>query len=442
MPYVNKTFSSIPDLAAHIRGHAPSFFHSSRTSTVIAYDKLENDLLWGQGDFTIGNLSQIPGEMTLNPENGNLTVRGSVTWEEADRFLRARGRAVMTSPTEQLALVTAGVATSCTGERCFSFGNLRQQIVRLKYLDHNGDERELRQDRPFKTFSSQWEQYCEDFRAYAAYKNAPYPRFETETDLMIGTEGQLGVVTEVEIKTAEDFAVNHVFLLLPRWEEDFTPHMEIYRAVQKWRQEVISCELLDSNCMAFLKPDERLGQGQDVIFMEIRAAAFDRVYSELLMGLQLTTADNVFEIPKAKFHQVRAGVPRAVFEENTRMGVKKMGTDCQVDAAHFEALMNFYREAAKLGVNYNLFGHFGDAHLHYNYMPRPADTARCQEVFLKLYDNVLEWHGSPFAEHGIGLMKQKFIQRFHGPAQKGLFADLKKVHDPHQQFFPQGFMAT
>jgi len=195
MPFVNKTFSNQTELANHIKSHAPSFFYSSRTSTVIPYDKLENDLKI-KGDFTLANLAQIPGEMTLL-ENGNLLVRGAVTWQEADQYLRARGRAIMTSPTEQLALVTAGVATSCTGERCFSFGNMRQQVVRLKYLDHNGDERELKQDRPFKTFSPNWAAYCEEFRAYAQYKNAPYPRFETETDLMIGTEGQLGVVTEV-----------------------------------------------------------------------------------------------------------------------------------------------------------------------------------------------------------------------------------------------------
>ena len=45
-----------------------------------------------------------------------------------------------------------------------------------------------------------------------------------------------------------------------------------------------------------------------------------------------------------------------------------------------------------------------------------------------------------FAEHGIGLLKQKYIKRFHGPHQLGLFHDLKQKHDPYHQFFPQGFM--
>lgn len=440
MAFVVKTFHQESDLVAHIQTHTPSFYFSSRTSTVIPYDKLEAELKTS-GDFFLCDLSKIPGHMELLPNN-HLLVRGAVSWQEADQFLRSKGRAIMTSPTEQLALITGGVATSCTGERCFAFGNMRQQVSRLKYLDHNGVEHELNRNKKFSTFIPAWERYCDEYRAFDFYKNAPYPRFEIETDLMIGTEGQLGIVTEVEIETAEDFAVNHVFMLLPRWEDDYRPHMEIYQAVQGHRKDVISCELLDANCMDYLKPDERLGQNQDIIFLEIKASSFEQVYGELLLNLKLTTEESVFEISKAKFHSVRAGVPRAVFEENSKMGVKKMGTDCQVGPQHFEDLMDFYRHAAKLGVRYNLFGHFGDAHLHYNYMPRPEDTKACQEVFNELYAKVLQWHGSPFAEHGIGLLKRPYIKAFHGPTQLEFFADMKKIHDPYGQFFPQGFMSA
>ena len=124
------------------------------------------------------------------------------------------------------------------------------------------------------------------------------------------------------------------------------------------------------------------------------------------------------------------------------MGVVKIGTDCQVAPEKFTNLLEFYRSAAKIGVRYCLFGHFGDAHLHFNYMPTKSDSAMCQDEILKLYNNVYDWKGSPFAEHGIGLLKQKYIKRFHGKNQLGLFSDLKKEYDPHNQFFPQGFMTA
>ncbi len=442
MAFLTKTFYSQEDLVRHLKAHHPSFYFSSKTSTVIPYDKLESLLPWkGAGDFYLCDLSKLPPKMELRP-NGNLVLQGGVSWEDAKKFLRSKGRNLKTSPTEQLALITAGIATSCTGERCFAFGNIRSQVTRLKYLDFNGEERELTRDQEFKTKSSHLKDYQRDFSAYKDFKNAPYPRFEKAIDLMIGTEGQLGIVTEVEIETTDNTDVTYVFMLLPKWEVDYAPHLEIFNAVQGHRNEIISCELLDANCMNYLKADEKLGENQDVIFLEVKTESFEDIYGNLLSHLSLTSAENVFEIAENKFHHIRAGVPRAIFEVNSQMGVVKVGTDVQVGPDRFKDLLDYYRSASRMGVRYCLFGHFGDAHLHFNYMPSKDESARCQDELLRLYQEVYEWHGSPFAEHGIGLIKQKYIKKFHGKTQLGLFQDLKKEHDPHNQFFPQGFMSV
>lgn len=440
MAYIQKTFYSKEDLVGHLRTHQPSFYFSSKTSTVIPYDKIQELLHWGNNsDYYLCDLSKLPLKMELK-ENGNLILEGAVSWDDAKKFLKSKGRNLKTSPTEQLALITAGIATSCTGERCFAFGNMRSQVVRLKYLDFNGEERELKREEDFKSNSTALKSYQQDFSFYKNFKNAPYPRFEKSIDLMIGTEGQLGIVTEVEIETTANEPVTYVFTLIPKWEEDMKPHLEIFHAVQAHRGDIISCELLDSNCMNYLKADERLGSNQDVIFLEIKTSAFEEIYGNVLCALEKTSAENVFEISESKFHHVRAGVPRAIFEENSKMGVVKVGTDVQVTREHFPDLLNFYRKASKIGVRYCLFGHFGDAHLHYNYMPKKDETQKCLEEFQQLYDEVLNWKGSPFAEHGIGLIKQKYIKKFHGDNQLRLFKDLKREHDPHNQFFPQGFM--
>ncbi len=441
MAFVTKTFYSQDDLVGHLKTHKPSFYFSSQTSTVIPYDKLSTLLPWNnEQDYFLCDLSKLPPHMELK-ENGNLVLKGAVSWEEAKKFLRAKGRNLKTSPTEQLALIPAGVATSCTGERCFSFGTMRSQVVRLKYLNYDGKEIELKREDKFLSDSKSLEKYQEDFSFYKNFKNAPYPRFEKATDLMIGTEGQMGIVTEVEIETTENFDVTYVFMLLPKWEVNYEPHMEIFHAVQSHRDNIFSCELLDANCMGYLKPDEKLGNNQDVVFLEVRSEAFEDIYANVLCNLTHITPDDVFEIAENKFHHVRAGVPRAIFETNSQMGVVKVGTDVQVTPEKFTDLLNFYRKAGQLGVRYCLFGHFGDAHLHFNYMPTKEDHTKCMDKLLDLYNEVYEWKGSPFAEHGIGLLKQKYIKRFHGQNQLGLFKDLKKEHDPYNQFFPQGFMS-
>jgi FAD/FMN-containing dehydrogenase len=435
-----KTFYSEKDLIEHIKTHKPSFYFSSKTSTVIPYEKIEKFLNLKDGEeYFLCDLSKIPMEIELL-ENKHMRLRGACTWQEAREFLNTKGRTIMTSPTEELALVLAGAATSCTGERCFGYGNLRSQITSIKYLNHDGEEITLSADKDIDDFKFKID-YQTEFEAYKEFKNAPYPRFEKETDLMIGTEGQLGVITEIELNTAPLFPVNYFFLVIPKWEENYEPHLEIYEKVQSFRDDIISCELIDSNAFSYLKEEDRLSPDKDIIFLEIKSSSFEKVFEEFLSNLTLIKEEGMFEISKEKFHKVRASVPRAIFEVNSQMGVVKMGTDVQVIGKDkFQKLLDYYRECNKSGIKYNLFGHFGDAHLHYNFMPLPENVDVCQKYLETLYDKVVEWKGSPFAEHGIGIIKQKYIQKFWKNLHHEAFLSLKQKHDPHNQFFPQGYM--
>jgi glycolate oxidase len=439
MTIMSKTFYDFTELQSFVAQHRTSFFASSKTSTVVPFDQIESLI----ESTTLCDLSQLPKKLSLTSEQ-NLIVRGAVTWSEAKEFLINHKRSLKTYPTEVLATITAGVATSCTGERSFGFGNLRKQIVRLKYINFNGQEIEVHRDQNlvdlFPDAKDLISKYSDEFKAYQTFKNAPFPRFEKATDLLIGSEGQLGIVTEVEMQTAPLENVHYLFILLPSWEENFDPHLELHHLVQEFRGKIISCELVDHASIGFLKPEDRLGKNQDVIFLEIQGDHFEEIHEAFLKNLKLISEENIFEIPESRFHHIRASVPRRIFEENSRAGVVKMGTDVQVSSEKLKDLLLFYREAKFVGISYNLFGHFGDAHLHFNFMPKPDQIKPCQDYFHKLYDQVLLWHGSPFAEHGIGFLKRKYIKAFQGPHVLALFRYLKHKLDPHNQFFPQGFM--
>jgi FAD/FMN-containing dehydrogenase len=442
MSLVQKTFYNEADLIAHIKSHTPSFYFSSRTSTVVPYDKLAE--FFGDTQVVLCDLSKLPLTYEVT-ERKSLKVRGPWSWRDARIYLKSIGRNIMTSPTEELALISAGAATSCTGERCFAFGNLRSQIISLKYWDYNGEERELRRDRKLNFNDATFTQYQTQFAHFKNFKNAPYPRFETETDLMIGTEGQLGVISEIEIETVENFPASYFFIQVPKWEENIDAHLEIFAKVQTFRGDIISCEMIDHKSLSYLKPEDRLVQNHDVIFIEVKTDKFEKVFEDFLSGLTQVSENDIFELSLEKFQHVRASVPRAIFEENSRKGVVKMGTDVQVEAHHFSDLLKHYRLMASAGleqgIEYNLFGHFGDAHLHFNFMPKKENASACIPLLEGLYKKVVEWHGSPFAEHGIGFLKQKYIRAFYTSTQYEVFKKLKLQHDPHSQFFPKGFMS-
>ena len=245
---------------------------------------------------------------------------------------------------------------------------------------------------------------------------------------------------KIEIETTEDVNVNHLFMLLPKWEDNTKLHLEVAKKVQAFRDEIILCEFIDSNAFSFLKEEDRPNNGKDALFFEIISDSFENIYEKFICDIEGVDENEIFELTATKFHALRASIPRAVFEENSKMGVTKMGTDVQVSIDNFEALFDIYKSFTKIGVRYNLFGHFGDAHLHFNFMPTDSDVKTCQKEFEKLYKKVVELKGSPFAEHGIGIIKQKYITDFWNDNQTNLFKELKSVHDPHNQFFPQGFM--
>lgn len=431
-----KSFYSSEELIPYIKGGLPTLFHSSQTSTVIPFENIKGLL---NPTTVLGNLSTIKGYVELTAQN-DLFVSGFVTWKEAKEFCRSHGREIMTSPTEELAGVLAGIATSCTGERSFGFKNLRSQIIELHFIDYTGKERKLSAEKKLQ-LPIDLSDYQNDFAPYMNFKNAPYPRLEVETDLMTGTEGQLGIITSAVLKTIPYEEETYLFILLPKWEDDFEPHLEIFHAVQAFRNEIRACEFIDSNSLSYLPIEKNPGKNQDIVFLEVKKSDFDLVHENLLAKLKLISEENIFEMNSGKCRDLRVSVPRAIFEVNSRMGVSKKGTDVQVAAGQFRDLLGFYRSYTKLGVDYNLFGHFGDAHLHFNFMPTPDKADFCNHELERLYEKVLEWHGSPFAEHGIGLLKKKFIAPFFSDHQKIVFRKLKKEFDPKNQFFPEGFMS-
>lgn len=423
----------------------PTIYLGSQTSTVIPYEKVLENKVSSLSNVSKVSLANLKPEMEI--QDDHVIVRGAVTWKDLKEYSSSKGREVMTSPTEELALVLSGVATSATGERCFGYGTLREQIVSLKFMNAKGEqilldsEKEISDLAEFKENLGLLSSYQESYEDYSRFKNAPFPRLEYETDLMTGTEGQLGVVTEVTLRTAPKKNVQYIFIALPKWEENYEPHMEVFYGVQGMRDSIISCELIDENSTKFLPEEDRIRSGCDLIFLEVVNEKFEEVYEKLLTSFKTISEEEIFEVPAPTVREFRMNIPRYIFEENQKMGVVKKGTDVQVKGTQFHELLDFYRGWTDIGIGYNLFGHFGDAHLHFNFMPTQDQVDQAQSELEKLYKKVETMSGSPFAEHGIGIIKKKFINSYYQDTHRKMFKYLKKCFDSKNIFFPSGYMS-
>ncbi len=391
------------------------------------------------------DLSQLKSQLEWK-DSETIKIKGATSWLELKNFAQLKGRRVMTSPTEEYAGVLAGLATSCTGEHAFGYGTLRDQVESCRFINYAGERMLLEKNQSIKSCGLDHlliEDYLKCYERYRFFKNAPFPRLQQATDLMIGSEGQLGVITEAVVKTALLEPSDYYFILVPRWELNCSAHIEIVHKIQNYRGKVLTVELVDWNSLACLpKTEWNQKVNHDVIFMEVLCKYSEEIFENLIADMESISMDDVFSFDEIRFNRLRKAVPRFINEMNSRKGIIKTGTDVQVSVAEIEHLFAYYQEFTKVGIKYNLFGHLGDAHLHFNFLPDHEQTKKCDDLLQTFYKEISFWNASPFAEHGIGLIKQKHMHNFWNETILSMFKHCKEIFDPKGIFFPQGYMGT
>src|SRR5690606_17521773 len=110
--------------------------------------------------------------------------------------------------------------------------------------------------------------------------------------------------------------------------------------------------------------------------------------------------EDILVVSAGKAEQIRTAVPRGIAEWVAHHQALKKGTDAQVGPGNFERLLELYRnwalECQRMGSAFALFGHFGDAHLHFNFLASGAGEARrYQQALESFYPALQEMGGSP-----------------------------------------------
>lgn len=401
MAITHLSISTLAGLKAHIRSGRESLYCGSKTSTVIDFTHLERLTDANSGLWVVDLSGQAKCLETTS--DGLLKVRGGVTWSDAMAWAAQSGQAIKTLPSEPLACVLSGCATSVSGERGFAFGGFRDHIASLTYLDDRGEENTLSAQRDLARHPwfaqepgrSLLSAYQAAYAPYHRFKNGPVPRLQRETDLLVGSEGQLGVVIEVILEMTPAIESLTLMLELPPWERNFSVHQALFDGVQAFRDCVMFCEFVDHNCLRLVDAGGQFGKDVDLIFLHLRADALDRVAGDLISVLPGLDASRVFQVPDATFATLRTDIPRQIAEANRRHRTIKRGTDIQVAPDRFGALVDRYRQASRLEIPTFLFGHFGDAHLHFNFLPNSDQLEPCDGFLDDLYADVRRWHGTP-----------------------------------------------
>ena len=395
-----------------------------------------------------------------------MTVDPGVLLQDIESFLhnhKEKNLFYPPDPTEMSAAIGGTVATNASGARTYKYGATRNYIRRLRVVLADGNVIEIKRGEIFANennelcFSTSGKEYIIPVPDYSMPETKNCAGYFAESkmdliDLFIGSEGTLGIISEIEIKLLEK---NKECLSLLSF---FNSENQAFKFVKSIRND----ENLDVEAIEFfgkyaleLLHKRHEEDGTDLNdFPKCDAAvysefAFDEdeievIYELLEEKLQLagTSTDNSWagmdysetEILKKFRHAVPETINQIIGERKREIpGLHKIGTDLAVPDENFEQIFDFYREQLdSAGLQYAIFGHVGNNHLHVNMMPRNENELTKAKKFYKIFARkAVELGGTVSAEHGIGKLKKDFLKLMYGEKGVEQMKNVKLSLDPN-----------
>lgn len=311
--------------------------------------------------------------------------------------------------------IGGNIATNAGGIRVIRYGNTREWIAGLKVVTANGELLELNK---------------------GLIKNSSGYDFR---QLLIASEGTLGVIVEATLKLTDPPPASNVMLLaLPSFEV----LMQVFAAFRE-RMQLQAFEFFTDRALEHV-----LAHGAQAPFAEVHPfyvvtefAAGDEVQEAAAMAAfeacmeQGWVSDGVVsqsDAQAAQLWRLREGITEAVAR------YKPYKNDVSVRISAMPAFMA--RTQALIGQAYPhfdvvWFGHIGDGNLHINVLkPDATDDAQflqqCEHVTKLLAQVLKDFDGSISAEHGIGLVKKGYLDSTRGEAEIALMKAVKRAFDP------------
>jgi FAD/FMN-containing dehydrogenase len=266
-------------------------------------------------------------------------------------------------------------------------------------------------------------------------------------NLLIGSEGTLGVITAATLKLFPQPAeVTTVFAGLPSLEAA----AELFlRAFESAGLLLSAFELIPRVLLEFVLA--HAPQNRDPLAEPHPWYVLFEVSSPLTEGLAERVTMTFLEdaLEKGVVADAAVAASEAQTQEFWRMREamsdvqKHEGGSIKHDiSVPVSSIPRFIEEASAAatalipGARPVPFGHFGDGNIHFNLsqpkaMEKAAFLARWDEVAAAVHGIVLRYSGSISAEHGIGRMKVKSLESVKSPFEMALMRGIKAVFDPH-----------
>lgn len=413
----------------------------------------------------------------LNLSKDSVTVQPGMLYRTLQQTLQTHGRFLPPFPSSiDYSTIGGAVANNAAGEKTVKYGSTRRFVQSLRVVLADGSIIETRRltARELSRKKGQLDLEGDIYRKIdsilldneAAIKKAMpktskntagYALWDVRrrdgsfdlTQLIIGSQGTLGIITEITLKTAP---YNPKTTLLVAYLDDLAKAGDVIARLAKLRPSAL--ELVDYHLLEFIRtqrPDDLAGLIPDhlpklVLLVEFddasqlqqtyksrRAAGF---LTKLGGGLRLTT--NLVE--QDALWKIRHSAAGVTWMNN---GTKKALPFIEDGIVPIAKLSQFLEKTYKLLRKYNLdiavWGHAGDANLHlqpFLDLAKPKDIDKLYEVSAEFTKIVTGLGGSISGEHGDGLIRAPYLKQVFGDEVYELFRQTKQAFDPQNLLNP------
>jgi FAD/FMN-containing dehydrogenase len=357
----------------------------------------------------------------LEVQPGFARVGPGVLLRDVRAAAAATGQFYPPDPTEETSSLGGNVAANSSGSRSFKYGATRRYVRALRVVLPDGRIVEYRRGHKVD-FDVPQMPIPRVTKLSAGYRLSPGMDY---VDLFVGSEGTLGLVTEIEldlIPAPGEILSGVVF---------FPTEDHALDAVERWRPSpgLRLLEYLDANSLRMVD----LSYGAAVMI------EFDQAENDgdvdMTGALESESWFGTSASDRERFRQFRHRLPERVNARNRQLGFVNIATDYSVPIEKNRQMLEIYRTTWKreFGGQFVIFGHIGDAHVHTEAFPETqAESERAKTIATELAREAVAMGGSIGAEHGIGKRKSHLLPIQYTPEQIEQMRAVRRRFDPQE----------
>lgn len=362
----------------------------------------------GTGEIVL-SLAEMNQILEINDVERYAVVQPGVINDHLDQQLRKRGLWFAPDPASRdISTVGGNIATNAGGLMCTKYGVTREAVLSLQVVLASGEV--IRVGR-------------------ATAKGVTGLDL---TALMVGSEGTLGVVVEATVRVHRQVpgSVSTVSGYFPTIQQAAQACSDISAA----SLQPMIMELLDDRALTavhnYLKLPPAPPRSSHVLVQTDGVSAHDDALAILAVMESCGGNASLAATEEEAAELVR--IRRSLHPAMMTLGTTLIEDVCVPRSKLVEMFAAITAIERKHDIVIPVVAHAGDGNLHPNFIfDTPEPTEVIWEAAGELFRAALELGGTLTGEHGVGLLKRRWLGEELGDTQLKLQEEIKRVFDPH-----------